>query len=102
MINSIKKRRAITNAAIYTLLAVMSILWLTPIVYLVITSFRGEPGAWLDGYVIPRQWTVGNYTRLFTDTSSFNYPRWFLNTFIVAIFSCVISTIFVLFTSYAF
>jgi len=102
MIKSMKKRRAAANAAIYTILAILSIVWLIPIIYLIITSFRGEPGAWLPGYIIPRQWTISNYTRLFTETSLFNYPRWFLNTLVVAIFSCVISTIFVLFTSYTF
>ena len=99
---SMKLRRTIANATVYVLLAVLSIIWLTPIVYLLITSFRGEPGAWLDGYVIPREWTISNFTRLFTDTTQFNFPRWFLNTFVVAIFSCILSTIFVLFTSYAF
>ena len=99
---SMKGRRTAANIVVYVILAVLSILWLTPIIYLVITSFRGEPGAWLDGYVIPREWTLGNYTKLFTDTAQFNYPQWFSNTLIVAIFSCVISTLFVLFTSYAF
>jgi len=102
MMKSMMGRRRAANTVIYVVLAVLSIIWLLPIIYLVITSFRGEPGAWLDGYIIPKQWTVGNYTKLFTDTSQFNYPRWFLNTFIVAIFSCLISTFFVLFTSYAF
>jgi len=102
MIKSMKTRKIVTNTATYVVLGVMSVIWLLPIIYLVITSFRGEPGAWLDGYIIPKQWTIGNYTKLFTETSLFNYPRWFLNTFTVAIFSCLISTIFVLFTSYAF
>jgi arabinogalactan oligomer/maltooligosaccharide transport system permease protein len=102
MIKSMKTRKAVTNTSIYTVLGLLSVIWLIPIVYLVITSFRGEPGAWLDGYVIPRQWTFGNYTKLFTDTSLFNYPRWFINTLIVAILSCTVSTFFVLFTSYAF
>jgi len=102
MIKSMKKRRAAANIAIYAILTLLSIIWLIPIVYLVITSFRGEPGAWLPGYIIPRQWTISNYTRLFTDTTLFNYPRWFLNTLVVAVFSCVISTFFVLFTSYTF
>jgi len=102
MINSMKTRRTISNVVIYIVLGVLSVVWLIPIVYLVITSFRGEAGAWLDGYIIPRQWTFSNYTRLFTDTELFNYPRWFLNTFVIAIFSCLISTFFVLFTAYAF
>jgi len=80
----------------------MSVVWLLPIVYLVMTSFRGESGAWLDGYVIPREWTLNNYVKLFTDTELFNYPRWFMNTLVVAIFSTIIASFFVLFTSYAF
>ena len=99
---SMKARRTAANVVVYILLITLSIIWLTPIAYLLITAFRGEPGAWLDGYVMPKLWTIENFTRLFTDTSSFNYPQWFLNTFIVAVFSCAISTIFVLFTSYAF
>jgi len=102
MINSMRTRRRVANTAVYIVLGVLSVIWLIPIVYLLITSFRGESGAFLDGYIMPREWTITNYTRLFTDTSSFNYPRWFLNTFIVAVCSCVISTFFVLFTSYAF
>jgi len=102
MIKSMKTRRTIGNAVTYTALAILSICWMIPIIYLVITSFRGELGAWLDGYVIPKQWTFANYTKLFTDTQLFNYPRWFMNTFVIAIFSCVISTFFVLFTAYTF
>jgi len=102
MIKSMKTRRVVSNTVIYIILAVLAVVWLLPIIYLVITSFRGEPGAWLDGYIMPKIWTFDNYKKLFTDTELFNYPRWFLNTFIVAVFSCLISTIFVLFTSYTF
>ena len=97
-----KTKAILANSAIYIVLAVLSVIWLLPIAYLVITSFRGEPGAWLDGYVMPREWTLENYTKLFTDTDLFNYPRWMWNTMKVAVASCFISTIFVLFTSYAF
>ncbi|MCL2018675.1 MAG: sugar ABC transporter permease [Oscillospiraceae bacterium] len=97
-----KTRNIITNTLVYFVLAVLSVIWLLPIAYLVMTSFRGESGAWLDGYVIPKEWTFGNYTKLFTDTTLFNYPRWMLNTVVVAICSCVISTFFVLFTAYSF
>jgi len=102
MIKNMHARSVAANAVVYIILGALSILWLTPIVYLIMTSFRGEPGAWLDGYVIPREWTFSNYTRLFTDTQLFNYPRWFMNTLVVAIFSTLVSSFFVLFTSYAF
>lgn len=96
------RRTKISNAAIYIILSVMSLVWLIPIAYLVLMSFREEKGAWLDGYVIPKGFTLANYTRLFTETDLFNYPRWFANTLVVATFSCLISTILVLFTAYVF
>lgn len=79
----------------------MAILWVLPILWLVIISFRKEPGAYTN-YILPKEYTLDNYTRLFTDTSLFNYPRWFLNTLIVAVLTCIISTILVLMISYAF
>ncbi len=96
-----KTRQRLADAAIYLLLTVLSVVWILPIVYLVILSFRKESGAFLP-YLMPKDYTFGNYTRLFTDTTLFNYPRWFLNTLIVAIFTCIISTLLVLMISYTF
>ncbi|MHB8962735.1 MAG: sugar ABC transporter permease [Saccharofermentanales bacterium] len=94
-----KLASTLSNTAIYLILSVMSFLWLVPIAWLVLTSLRAEPGAWTP-YIMPKGYTFDNYIKLFTDTQLFNYPRWFANTFIVAIFTCIISTIMVLLTSY--
>ncbi|MDR1571824.1 MAG: sugar ABC transporter permease [Clostridiales Family XIII bacterium] len=96
-----KARARAANTAIYIALAVLAAIWITPIAYLAISSFRAEKGAFLDGYVMPKGYTLGNYVRLFTDTAQFDYPRWFTNTLIVAVFSCIISTAFVLMVAYA-
>ncbi|NLW79048.1 MAG: sugar ABC transporter permease [Ruminococcaceae bacterium] len=101
MKNSIKARRRFGNGVVYVVLAALGLLWISPIVYLVISSFRAEKGSFLDGYIMPRGYTLDNYVRLFTDTDQFNYPRWFLNTFVVAVCSCIISTLFVLMVAYA-
>ena len=45
--------------------------------------------------------TLDHYINLFTN-EAFPYGRWILNTFIVAVFSCIISTLFILMVSYAF
>ncbi len=101
MIKSMKTKAKITNGFAHVFLSVISIIWVLPIVWLVLTSFRGEPGAFTS-YVIPKTWTLSNYTRLFTETDLFNYPRWFMNTLFVAVVTCALSTIMVLSTSYAF
>ena len=76
----------------------LAILWIVPLVYLIIQSFRGEPGAWSPTF-FPQQWTLDNYKRLFMET---NFPSWYKNTFIIALVSCLITTAFVLAVSYAF
>ena len=104
MIKSYKLRRHIANAFVYLFLIVMGFVWISPFIYLLMHSFRG--GAEIYGStIIPQEWTLQNYIDLFTGsggTASLNFPRWFLNTVVVACFSCVISTISVLMVSYAF
>ena len=80
------------------ILTCLAILWIVPLFYLIIQSFRGEPGAWSPTF-FPQQWTLDNYKRLFTET---NFPSWYRNTFIIALVSCIITTAFVLAVSYAF
>ena len=89
------KKNSLFSQVVLTLLAM---LWIVPLFYLLIQSFRGEPGAWSPTF-FPQQWTLNNYKRLFTATE---FPSWYRNTFIIAIVSCIITTAFVLAVSYAF
>lgn len=101
MIKSYKLRRGIANTLIYILLAVLGFIWICPFLYLLMHSFRAE-GVTVVNYIIPKQWTFQNYIDLFTGGGTLNFTKWFVNTFVVACFSCVISTISVLMVSYAF
>ena len=104
MIKSYKLRRRLANGFIYLFLIVMGIIWISPFAYLLMHSFRGEDAVVVP-YLIPHEWTFQNYIDLFTGAggdAQLNFPRWFLNTFLVACASCVISTISVLMVSYAF
>ncbi|MGN0462250.1 MAG: sugar ABC transporter permease [Ruminococcus sp.] len=101
MIKSYKLRRNLSNAIVYTILAIMGLIWISPLVWMVLHSFRAEGGSAVP-YLMPETFSFKNYIELFTDTSLLNFPRWFLNTFVVACFSCVISTLSVLMVSYSF
>lgn len=98
---SVSKKRKIGNGVIYLILSVLSFIWVLPIIWLIMQSFRAEKGAFTS-YIIPKTWTFDNYIKLFTETKLFNFPHWFMNTFWVAFFTCIISTVLVLLTSYAF
>ncbi|MBQ1388386.1 MAG: sugar ABC transporter permease [Clostridia bacterium] len=101
MIKSYKLQRTIADVVIYVFLAVLGIIWVSPLIWLVFHSFRAEGGVTVP-YVFPKEYTLDNYKLLFTNTDTFDYPRWFLNTFVVAVFSCIISTLSVLMVSYTF
>ena len=63
----------------------------------VLQAFRKESGA-LTYTFFPQELTLGNFATLFKNTM---FGRWFLNTFLVAIASCVLSTIITLMVAYA-
>lgn len=94
-----KVRKTFVNVLVHLFLAVLSFIWVLPIFWVILTSFRGEKGSYVTTF-FPKTYTFGNYVKLFTDTSILNFPKMFMNTFIIAIFTCIISTIFVLSVSY--
>ena len=94
-------RKNLTNALIYALLFTLAVIWLVPLFFLIVHSFREEPGAAIR-YLFPKTYTADNYIRLFTDTELFNFPGWYMNTLVVSVASCALSTLYVLMISYAF
>jgi len=87
---SMKARKKASNTLVYVILAVLGVIWLLPIIWIVLTSFRAEGTANVP-YFIPKTYTFDNYINLFTN-KIFNFKRWFLNTFLVATGSCLLST----------
>ncbi len=86
---------AISNTIIYILLIAISIVWLLPFIFIVLQSFRMESTTQV-GYVMPRQWGFGNYLNLMNT----NFPKWYLNTLIMAVATAVLQTVIVLCMSY--
>ena len=97
----IKKKINIKNLFIYFILIFISIIWIFPFFYLVIQSFRLEPGA-TTNYFWPKRIGFDNYIYIFTAKSPFNFTKWYLNTLIVAIITCFLQTSIVLMVSYSF
>lgn len=94
-----RAKRFITNSACHVLLAILSIIWVLPIFYVILTSFRAETGTY-KSYIFPKEYTLDNYINLFHGNNLINFPRWFMNTFIVALFSMIIAAFMVIAVSY--
>ena len=98
-IHSAKKRRFINNTIVHVILAVLAVIWVFPIVWVILTSFRAEKGSYVSTF-FPQSFTLDNYAKLFTDTTILNFPQMFMNTLFIAICSCILATFYVLAVSY--
>lgn len=90
-----RKRRIVGDWLTHLFLAVMSVIWLLPIVWVLLESFNTNTAPYQATF-FPRHYTFNNYVRLFTERNVLDFPRMFLNTFIIAVFVCIISLFFVL------
>ena len=98
--NKQSTRKKVVNVLVHALLALLAIIWLLPIAWIVLTSFRAEPGAYTNT-VLPQGYTLDNYAKLLTDRNVLDFPRMFSNTLIISIISCLISTFLVLSVSFS-
>ena len=89
----------VSNLFVHIVLGILAIIWVLPIFFTVLTSLRKESGGY-KSYIFPREYTLDNFLNLFDTSGSLNFTRWFGNTFMVAILSCIISVFFVLSVSY--
>jgi len=86
----------------HVILLVLAIFWLLPIIWLVLTSFSATPGMNVRTF-IPDAFSLEAYRLLLVDTTDtvVRFPVWFMNTLKIAIFTCLVSSTFVLMVSYA-
>ena len=91
----LRASRTLANTLIYILLIAISIIWLSPFFCIVLQSFRVE-STWQVGYVAPKVWGLDNYQKLFAT----DFPRWYMNTFIISVFTALFQTVIVLCMSY--
>ena len=102
-----KAMSRVSNTFIYLILVIISVVWLVPFFCIVVQSFRVQPTG-MTRYLFSNpeaglkeglriKFGFDNYVRLFTQTQ---FPKWYLNTFIIAIIVAVVQTIIVLCMSY--
>lgn len=97
---SMRKWNSVSNALVYAVLIILGVLWVLPITYLVYTAFRVTPSTGIINTLFPEGLTLGfgNFRRLFQDTM---FSRWLLNTLLVSVCSCFLTSAFILMVSYA-
>ncbi len=103
-VGSLKREKAFTTIFGHLLLVILAIIWLYPIVWIVLQSFRveytdGELVGIVVSHYFPKGLGLENYKNLFSHPT-FPFGRWWLNTLFVSFFTFIISTLFVLSVAY--
>ncbi len=84
----------------YALLLIVAFIFFFPCLWIVLASFSKSGSIYsFDGF-FPKSYSVATFKKLFTDTTMYNYPRWFLNTLFVAVGSCLLGTFLTILTAY--
>jgi len=96
-------KKAISTSIAYAILIALVVVWLYPILWIVLHSFReqyndvGSLVGIVQSNYFPSDFGFAVYKELFTETL---FPRWFLNTLLVATGSFIISTFMQLSVAY--
>lgn len=94
------RKSVIDTVATYLVLLVISLIFLFPVFWIVISNFSRSGSIYdYDGF-FPAKLSIQSYVTLFTDTTMYDYPQWLKNTLFVAVMSSLIGTVLVILTAY--
>lgn len=97
------KAERVGLGAVFLLLALLAVLWLTPLAFMASTAFKSEsetvswPITW-----IPREFTVEHFVHITRDTSDTPVLRWFGNSLLIASAHTVLVLLVTSMSAYAF
>lgn len=98
--SSARLRKAMGAFVTYCILIIVCFVFFFPCLWLILSSFSATGSLYDTRGFFPSSYSLNAFITLFTDTALYNYPRWLLNTFIIALCSCILSTILVIGTAY--
>ncbi|MBC6310315.1 carbohydrate ABC transporter permease [Listeria sp. FSL L7-1582] len=98
-----KDTRFIPKLIAFIFLLVMAIIWVVPLAWGIVTSFKSEAEVASVGFkFLPVQWVTTNYTELLFDNAATPLLRWFMNSMIIAVSQTVLVLIVVSLAAFAY
>ena len=95
-----KVKRILKILVVYCVLIVVCGIFFFPCLWLILSSFSKTGSLYDVQGFFPSEYSFDAFIKLFTDTSQYNYPKWLLNTLIIAVFNCLFSTILIIGIAY--
>ncbi|MCM3030841.1 MULTISPECIES: carbohydrate ABC transporter permease [unclassified Niallia] len=87
----------------FIFLLAMSVIWVIPLVWGIVTSFKSEIELQSVGFkFLPIEWVLSNYTSLLVDNASTPLVRWFTNSLFISISHTLLVLLVVTLSAFAF
>lgn len=108
---SMSRNQRISNTIIYILLAILSIIWISPIFMILVIAFN-KPDSSAAMFDFSHGFTFIHFIELFVcnrynehgdlvhDVAAYPFLKWFINTLLISIVVTFVNTLFILMVSY--
>lgn len=95
-----KAGRVVDSVITHIVLIVVCLIFFFPCLWLILASFSKSGSIYSFRGFFPTEFSLDTFKKLFTDTTMYNYPKWFLNTLVIALGSCVLGSFLTVLTAY--
>ena len=95
-----KVGRIVDSVVTHIILIVVCFIFFFPCLWLILASFSKAGSIYSFRGFFPTEFSLDTFKKLFTDTTMYNYPKWFLNTLVIARGSCVLGSFLTILTAY--
>ncbi len=95
-----KAGRVVDSVITHIVLIVVCFIFFFPCLWLILASFSKSGSIYSFRGFFPTEFSLDTFKKLFTDTTMYNYPKWFLNTLVIALGSCVLGSFLTVLTAY--
>lgn len=97
------KKTTMSKWVAFLFLVFMGIIWLMPLLWGVLTSFKSRQELLTGGFnLLPINWVLDNYTELLVNNASTPLVRWFMNSVVISVSHTILVVIIVSLSAFAY
>lgn len=98
-----KKKNNISQIIVIIILCIICLLWIFPLVYILLTSFRTDKSIMREGFqFFPTKWTLSTYKLVLSNTSDAPIAKWFFNSLTSSLITAVLVVLLSALSAYGF
>lgn len=87
----------------FIFLLIMAIIWVIPLLWGVLTSFKSEIEILTGGFnFLPIEWVITNYTELLVNNTNTPIVRWFFNSLVISVSHTILTVVVVSLAAFAY